>query len=316
MMARVQREGQRAEKSLRAEQGAREERNNRYDDERLVQEAADKEEEDDDDRTQFMAMDVPSWDDTLPHSLEYSNLFSLDDPVLEAELMLMSSPISDSVEELRNVQRASNKREETHDWYTVGKGKILPLPIKNKSYANAVKTCYGVTSLAPTPEFDPSSVRRSPRVQKRVRFSAKGNTPPQDENGTKKNNRQTSTTPPLPPSPVVRRAPPPEEGGEMYFDNENELVRLRMTFSLKDLGAPTPGTTFLDQPPEGGLPPPPLSVPDNVTHSASTSGPSPPKKLTLAGPYTHALSLCNSLKVVTAHANRFKDQLYELVQAE
>ena len=96
-------------------------------------------------------MDVPSRDDTLLHSLEYSDLFSLDDPALEAELMLMSSPIGDSVEELRNVQRASNKREETHDWYTVGKGKILPLPIKNKTYANVVKTRYGVTGLVPTP---------------------------------------------------------------------------------------------------------------------------------------------------------------------
>lgn len=36
-------------------------------------------------------------EDDLPKSIEYSDLFDLDDPALEAELQLLSTPISNNV---------------------------------------------------------------------------------------------------------------------------------------------------------------------------------------------------------------------------
>ena len=47
-------------------------------------------------------------EEDLPRSIEYSDLFDLDDPALEAELQLLSTPIADSVEELRRLQRSSD----------------------------------------------------------------------------------------------------------------------------------------------------------------------------------------------------------------
>ena len=51
---------------------------------------------------QYMASHVCR-DDDLPKTIEYFDLFDLDDPSLEAELQLLSSPIADYVEELRRL---------------------------------------------------------------------------------------------------------------------------------------------------------------------------------------------------------------------
>ena len=82
-MARVQREGERAEKAIQAEQRAREERSQRYDRER--QEERDEEEWEDTDMEthQYMASQVCR-DDDVPKTIEHSDLFDLDDPSPEA----------------------------------------------------------------------------------------------------------------------------------------------------------------------------------------------------------------------------------------
>ena len=49
-----------------------------------------------------------------------------------------------------------------------------------------------------------------------------------------------------------RRTPP--EGGEMYTDDDE--VHLPLTFPLANMGTPTPGTTHLNEPPEGDIPEP------------------------------------------------------------
>ena len=100
-MMKVRREGERTERALAAELRAREERMHRYDSER-----PDYNEEEEEERErelpQFMAAGVIS-DEGVLSSLEYSDLFDLDDPALEAELQLMSSQISESVEEMRRL---------------------------------------------------------------------------------------------------------------------------------------------------------------------------------------------------------------------
>ena len=308
MMARVQREGENALKSIRAEQGAREERNKRYNDERLEQEKEDRVEEDDDERSQFMVMDVIDPYDDLPQSADFSDLFSLDDPALEAELQLMSSPISDSVGELRRLQQVADQKVEVHDWFTVGKGKTLPLSKNNLTYANAVKTRYGVTGSTPTPE-PAADVRRSPRVQKRVRFAGTNGTPPPPSGKT--TTRQSPGTPSKSPSPRPQKNLSSTERVELFFDNDTDLVHLPVTFPVKDMGAPTPGTTNLYEPPEGGFPPPPLLVPDNAVRHHSAP-PIAKKK----SPYSSVTSLCNSLRAVTAQAVRLEVELYELAKAE
>ena len=132
-MAKVRREGERAERAIEAELRAREERSHRYDSERF-----NKQNEEDDEETnmgchQYMATQVYR-DDDLPKSIEYSDLFDLDDPALEAELQLLSTHIADSVNELGRLQRSSDQNggvasaEDTvASWFTVGKGKTLPL---------------------------------------------------------------------------------------------------------------------------------------------------------------------------------------------
>ena len=86
-MAKVEREGEKIERAMEAKNRAREERSHRYDSERH-------EEEDDDELDdhemfpQYMASHEPK-DDDLPRSIEYSDLFDLDDPALEAELQLL-----------------------------------------------------------------------------------------------------------------------------------------------------------------------------------------------------------------------------------
>ena len=49
---------------------------------------------------QFMAAKI---DENLPQGIEYSELFELDDPTLEAELQLLEEPTSESPQELRRL---------------------------------------------------------------------------------------------------------------------------------------------------------------------------------------------------------------------
>ena len=97
----------------------------------------------------------------------------------------------------------------------------------------------------------------------------------------------------------------------MFFDSDTELVRLPVTFRVKDMGVPTPGTTNLYEPTKGELPPPPLLVPDNAVRH-----PSAPPVIEKVSPYASVNSLCNSLGVVTAQAVALEVKLYEMAKAE
>ena len=124
---------------------------------------------------QFMAQHVVQ-DCEMPH-FEYEDLFDLDDPALEAELLLMENPISEPPRELRRLQQSADKNggvatpeEEVESWFCVdGKNKHKPLAQKDKTYANAVKTRFGVTGEATPTLRDPLEPRHSPR--KRVQIA-------------------------------------------------------------------------------------------------------------------------------------------------
>lgn len=100
---------------------------------------------------QFMASHVCQ-DDDLPRTIEYSDLFDLDDPSLEGKLQLLSSPIANLVEELRRLQQSSDNnggfaspKDIVNGWFIVRKDEILPTSVKNATYADAVRIRYGFT---------------------------------------------------------------------------------------------------------------------------------------------------------------------------
>lgn len=72
-----------------------------------------------------------------------------------------------------------------------------------------------------------------------------------------------------------------------------------MTFPLKDMGTSTPGTTRLDEPPEGQLPPSPPFIPNNVVRAANPLGEDTPEPVILQTPHHYARVLFNSLTGVT-----------------
>ena len=64
-------------------------------------------------------------------------------------------------------------------------------------------------------------------------------------------------TPRLPPTTPPTRKPhrKPLQGGEMHSGDDQ--VRVPRAFPLQEYGKPTPGTTYMNEPPEGLYPPPP-----------------------------------------------------------
>ena len=56
-------------------------------------------------------------------------------------------------------------------------------------------------------------------------------------------------------------------------DIDEDETRLPRTFSMKDVGFPTPRTTYLDEPPKESLPPP-LSIPPYRNIISQYPGPS------------------------------------------
>ena len=174
MMARHERSDMVAYRVWEAEQMAREERCQRYEKEREQKELlrGAEEEEMEEGNQQFMDARI---DNTLPEGVEYSDLFELDDPVLEAELQLLEKPIVESPHELRRLQRSADANggvptpeELVETWFEVDGKKRHPYQIqKHTSYANAVKTRYGGSTLAPALR-DPMGVWQLARIAKRV----------------------------------------------------------------------------------------------------------------------------------------------------
>ena len=124
---------------------------------------------------QFMAARIE--EQNLPQGVEYSDLFELDDPALEAELRLLEEPISESPRELRRLQQSADfnggvatPKELVETWFKVdGKKRQPNSNQKYALYANTVKKNYGVSGPTLAAALrDPLGIRQSPRIAKRV----------------------------------------------------------------------------------------------------------------------------------------------------
>ena len=333
MMVEMAREGEQTYKQWEDEQIAREQRAQKYETERELREMQRENEEDEtmvENDCQFMAQHVFG-DCEMPH-FEYQDLFELDDPALEVELLLMEDPISEPPRELRRLQQSADNNggvatpeEQVESWFCVdGKNKHTPLAKQDKTYANVVKTRFGVTGDVDTPTLrDSMKPRQSPR--KRVQIAegtpthqaAPNSAPP--TRGRIWQRRVQSTTPSPPASPTVRttrRRTLPLEGGEMFLDDD--AAHLPMTFPLKDIGNPTPGTTNLNQPPETARPlPPKSSNPLDTSGSSDDNVPDPEhSEPATKFPITAMNSLCHHLTAVQQTAVRIKSRLYALARAD
>ena len=174
------------------------------------------------------------------------------------------------------------------------------------TYANAVRTRYGVIGNEPTRDSDPLDPRRSPRLQKKVRITERSTTPP-DERLRGRVPRTPATSATITPlkSPLRKRSVIRDTRGEGADNDKNELVRQPMTFPLQDMRAPIPRTTNLEEPPEGQLPPPPPLLTTNAVHNVEK------ERDSHRTPQHYARMLFNSLKVVTGQAETLNARLRE-----
>ena len=280
---------------------------------------------------QFMAARI---DENLPQGIEYSDLFELDDPALEAELQLLEGPISESPQELRRLQQSADQNggvptpaELVETWFKVDGKKRHPYQNqKYATYANAVKTRYGVSGSTLVPALrDPLGIRQSPRIAKRVHFvepSAATKMPvshvaplKEGRRGNYGQQQQRKATPSPPVSPratISKRRKIPPDGGEMFVDDDE--VQLPMTFPLTNMGEPTPGTTHLDEPPEGEIPAPTVQL--SVSPDRQDE---PLVEIPLAAtthPLTVMRSLCRHIGSVQDQANAIETIMYDMAKAE
>ena len=277
MMAEMTREGERTYKEWEEEQVAREQRAQQYEADREKRERRGQSDgEEEEQNMQFMAAHVFN-DCDIPHA-SCDDLFDLDDPALEAELLLMENPISESPQELRRRQENADRRsaeltaeDQVNSWFKVdGKHKHRVSSLRGITYANAVKTRSGVTGATKPTLKSPEQPQ--PPSRKRVQMV--------DEPHNIREAPRTSERRGWRPAHAVTLSPPPSprlrasnrrrtllpEGGEMFRDDD--APGLPMTFPMRHIGEQTPGTTDLYQPPEGVRPPPPpLVVQDDSTSS-------------------------------------------------
>lgn len=82
------------------------------------------------------------------------------------------------------------------------------------------------------------------------------------------------------------------------LDDKFDPAMLPMTFPLQDMGVPVPGTTNLQEPPEGLPPPPPLQLPKRAASADLEEGEYSPVEACKT-PHRHARMIHNELKVVT-----------------
>lgn len=97
---------------------------------------------------------------------------------------------------------------------------------------------------------------------RQVRFEPEMTTPRQI---TKSTTRKYSSPSPLPTytrvAPQPSRSPTIIEGGEIQEEDDNNETHLPRTFPMRDVKSPTLVTTYLGEPPNGELPPPPYKPP-------------------------------------------------------
>ena len=138
---------------------------------------------------------------------------------------------------------------------------------------------------------------------------------PLKEGGTANYDRQRKNTP----SPVVslraaisKRRRTPHEGGEMYFDDDE--VHLPLTFPLANMGTPTPGTTNLNEPPEGNMLKPTFRT--SATPEREYSPLIEIPLSTKAHPLSLMRNLCRHLGSVQNKANAMEVILFDIAKAE
>ena len=289
LMARVQMKSHHNVMVLLAEQRAREKRNEQYLEEQ--RDAAWKKSVVDEEVTEnaYMAT-MLTLDDELARSIRDDDLFELEDEELAAEFRHLDTPIPESVEELREMQRSADFKRDSmspeaavEGWFAVGKEKFLPNSNRNLTYANALAARHIVTGGEPSMAFgvaEPLASRRSKRIQKRVVAHAGSASPEVTPKGDAVRAFEGSPTPPKSPSPApltpdVRTPNKTRKRGKTvkFAEVDNELIRLPMTFPLQSMGVPEPGTTHLDEPPEGELPRPPAVRASSVGVPPPTSEP-------------------------------------------
>lgn len=152
--------------------------------------------------------------------------------------------------------------------------------------------------------------RRSPRLveghpPRQVHFEPKMTTPKQ----TSRSSSRRYTSPSSPPAIT-------EEGGMQEEDDIDETC-LPRTFPLRDIGSPTPGTTYLGEPPEGELPPPPYRPPmPRRTPKFRPAVVSGPLYISTKQSCDTASSLCRSIDMVKRQAVALQNKLSQEVEEE
>ena len=122
----------------------------------------------------------------------------------------------------------------------------------------------------------------------------------------------------------IRRLP---AGGEVQLDPDNP--HLPRTFPIQDVGKPTPGTTFLNEPPEELLPPPPPR-PTCETRPSSVPGPSRQRRLSSPAnsdtsheslppqvtAYHQVNTLCRDIDIIRNQAIAVQRNLFQVMKDE
>ena len=103
----------------------------------------------------------------------------------------------------------------------------------------------------------------------------------------------------------------------MQEEEDVDNARLPRTFPIRDVGQSTPGTTYLDEPPEG-LPPPPPYIPGfqnmqpQYTNSENAILVSSAARLSC----DTATSLCRSIDLVQRQAVALRGKLAEAMEEQ
>ena len=241
-----------------------------------------------------------------------------------------------------------------------GEGCFPPTDVKRCSNNKSPKRFY-FTDIQPSHAITRSMahVRRSPRIEantgkKQVHFQnprpvikraqnhvvprhVSLSPPPQDSpaaspplsttgDTTPRRSVQLDKDPPVTTSRSsrIRRLP---AGGEVQLDPDNP--HLPRTFPIQDVGKPTPGTTFLNEPPEELLPPPPPR-PTCETRPSSVPGPSRQRRLSSPAnsdtsheslppqvtAYHQVNTLCRDIDIIRNQAIAVQRNLFQVMKDE
>lgn len=272
------------------DQNDREKRAIKYEKERMEREEKDETTEERFFYTSVQYMASQMWDVNQVKLLE--TLLALDDAAMEAELQLLDEPILESMEVLRAREQKADREgssmlvDDPEDmWLPALRKKTkkhLTAELSGMTYAHAVKT-RSATADDTSPSFATATERspaRSVHWEQGGGSGAQSRSPsPPPVHETRRRIRSTVSSPTPSSEPVVAPSTMKRSAKRrtIMYDNEryeaftdHDDADLPPSFPSMDLGAPTPGTTDLDDPPEVDRPPPPAPSP--------SPPPSPPRE--------------------------------------